>query len=230
MCEALDAGSTVVRDAALMLARDLAAAAQPSLVIPALPALLPRLLGAAAEQEAREVAAAADEALEALLARAPPQSCLGLLAPHLPAPGAPLPTGRGEGARLCAAIRCLRRVAARMQPAGLGAHLQPELVPGLCAAYNSPLSDVRKATVDCLVAIWQVRQGWECCLVAAAPACCRTGMRVLGCCRVLPCCPDWEPTPKGCCRPATHPPLCSPCRAPSCRWWARPCCARTWHP
>lgn len=140
-----------------MLVRDLAGAAQPSLFIPLLPALLPRLLGAAAEQEVREVAAAADEALEALLARSPPQSCLGLLAPHLPAPGAALAVDRAAGARLHAAIRGLHRVARRMQPAGLGAHLQPALVPGLCAAYSSPLSDVRKATVDCLVAICQVR-------------------------------------------------------------------------
>lgn len=143
-----------------MLTRDLAAAAQPSLFLPALPALLPRLLAAAAEQEAREVAVAADEALKALLSRAPPQSCLGLLAPQLPAPGATLSEDRGVSAELHAAIRSLRRVAGRMQPAGLGAHLQPLLVPGLCAAYNSPLADVRKAAVDCLVTIWQVGLVW----------------------------------------------------------------------
>jgi CLIP-associating protein 1/2 len=61
---------------------------------------------------------------------------------------------------LHAAIRGLRRVVVRMQPAGLAAHLQPVLMPGLCAAYRSPLADVRKATVDCLVGIWQVG-GWS---------------------------------------------------------------------
>ena len=154
---ALDGSSPmVVRDAGLMAARDLAAAAQPSLFLPALPALLPRLLACAAEQEARELAAAADEALEALLARAPPQGCLGLLVQHLPPAGAKLSVDRQRGAELHAAVRCLRRVVARMQPAGLAAHLQPHLLPGLCAAYGSPLSDVRKVTVDCLVAVWQV--------------------------------------------------------------------------
>ncbi|KAL4420688.1 hypothetical protein ABPG75_010344 [Micractinium tetrahymenae] len=156
VCAALDGGSPVQRDAALMLARDLAAAAQPSLFLPCLPALLPRLLDCAAEQGAREVAAAADEALEQLLARLPPQSCLGLLAPRLPAPGSQLGTDRQAGARLHAAVRSLQRVVCRMQPAGLTAHLQPLLLPGLCAAYCSPLADVRKSTVDCLVAIWLV--------------------------------------------------------------------------
>lgn len=157
LCAALDGGSPAQRDAALMLARDLAAAAQPSLFLPSLPALLPRLLNCAAEQGAREVAVAADEALEQLLARLPPQSCLGLLAPCLPAPGSQLGTDRQAGAQLHAAMRSLQRVVCRMQPAGLAAHLQPLLLPGLCAAYSSPLADVRKATVDCLVAIWLVR-------------------------------------------------------------------------
>ena len=157
-----------MRDAGLMLARDLAAAVQPSLLLPALPALLPRLLACAAEQEAREVALAADEALERLLQRAPPQACLGLLAEQLPPAGAALPVDRRAGAELYAAVRGLRRVVARMQPAGLSAHLQPLLVPGLCAAYSSPLCDVRKATVDCLVAIWQV--GGGCSLCRGVPA------------------------------------------------------------
>ena len=157
LCAALGSSSAVVRDAGLMLTRDLAAAALPSLF---LPALLPRLLACAAEQEEREVAVAADEVLEQLLQRAPPQTCLGLLAPRLPAAGAPLSADRQQGAELHAAIRGLRRVVVRMQPAGLAAHLQPVLMPGLCAAYRSPLADVRKATVDCLVGIWQVG-GWS---------------------------------------------------------------------
>ncbi|PSC71695.1 CLIP-associated -like isoform A [Micractinium conductrix] len=156
LCAALDSGSAVVREAGLMLARDLSAATQPSLFLPALSALLPRMLGCAAEHEAREVALAAHEALDTLLSRAPPQSCLGLLAPRLPPAGVPPSAAPQEGAALHAAIRGLRRVAARMQPAGLAAHLQPQLVPGLCAAFASPFADVRKATVDCLVAIWQV--------------------------------------------------------------------------
>jgi hypothetical protein len=160
LCAALGSSSAVVRDAGLMLTRDLAAAALPSLFLPALPALLPRLLACAAEQEEREVAVAADEALEQLLQRAPPQTCLGLLAPRLPAAGAPLSADRQQRAELHAAIRGLRRVVVRMQPAGLAAHLQPVLMPGLCAAYRSPLADVRKATVDCLVGIWQVG-GWS---------------------------------------------------------------------
>lgn len=157
LCAAL-AGSSplVVRDAGLMAARDLAAAAQPSLFLPSLPLLLPHLLACTAEQEARELAAAADEALEALLSRAPPQSCLGLLVQHLPPSGAPLAVERRRSAHLHVVLRCLRRVVARMQPAGLAAHLQPQLLPGLCATFGSPLADVRKATVDCLVAVWQV--------------------------------------------------------------------------
>lgn len=157
LCAAL-AGSSplVVRDAGLMAARDLAAAAQPSLFLPSLPLLLPHLLACAAEQEARELAAAADEALEALLSRAPPQSCLGLLVQHLLPSGAPLAVERRRSAHLHVVLRCLRRVVARMQPAGLAAHLQPQLLPGLCATFGSPLADVRKATVDCLVAVWQV--------------------------------------------------------------------------
>lgn len=156
LCAALDSGATVLQDAGLMLARDLAAAVQPSLFLPALPEVLPRLLACAAQQGPREVALAADEALEQLMARAPPQSCLGLLAPQLPAAGAQLGTDRQAGAQLHAVIRSLQRLVRRMQPAGLSAHLQPLLLPGLCAAYRSPLADVRKATVDCLVAIWQV--------------------------------------------------------------------------
>ncbi len=157
VCTALAGGSpVVVRDAGLMAARDLAAAAQPSLFLPSLPVLLPHLLACAAEQEARELAAAADEALEVLLARAPPQSCLGLLVQHLPSAGAPPAMERRRSAHLHAVLRCLRRVVARMQPAGLAAHLQPQLLPGLCATFGSPLADVRKATVDCLVAVWQV--------------------------------------------------------------------------
>lgn len=159
LCAALDSGGPVQRDAALMLARDLTAAAQPSLFLPCLPALLPLLLDCAAEQGSREVAVAADEALEQLLVRLPPQSCLGLLAPRLPAPGCQLGTDRQAGAQLHATVRSLQRVACRMQPAGLAAHLQPLLLPGLCAAYCSPLADVRKATVDCLVTIWLVRHG-----------------------------------------------------------------------
>ncbi|KAL4451390.1 hypothetical protein ABPG77_009462 [Micractinium sp. CCAP 211/92] len=156
LCAALDSGCPVQRDAALMLARDLAAAAQPSLFLPCLPALLPRLLACAAEQSAREVAVAADEALEQLLAHLPPTSCLGLLAPLLPAPASQLSIDRQAGGLLHAAVRSLQRVVSRMQPAGLAAHLEPLLAPGLCAAYCSPLADVRKATVDCLVAIWLV--------------------------------------------------------------------------
>lgn len=160
LCAALASSSPlVVRDAGLMAARDLAAAAQPSLFLPALPLLLPHLLACASEQEARELAAAADEALDVLLARAPPQSCLGLLVQHLPPAGGPPAVERRRSAHLHAVLRCLRRVVGRMQPAGLAAHLQPQLLPGLCATFGSPLADVRKATVDCLVAVWQVRLG-----------------------------------------------------------------------
>lgn len=156
VCAALGSTSLVLRDTGLMLARDLAAAVLPSLFLPTLPLLLPMLLACAAEQEAREIVLAADEALEALLLRAPPQSCLGVLAPRLPAIGDSLSTDRQQGAELHATIRSLRRVVVHMQPAGLSAHLQPLLLPGLCTTYRSPLTDVRKATVDCLISIWLV--------------------------------------------------------------------------
>lgn len=184
-----------------MLARDLSAATQPSLFLPALSALLPRMLGCAAEHEAREVALAAHEALDTLLSRAPPQSCLGLLAPRLPPAGVPPSAAPQEGAALQAAIRGLRRVAARMQPAGLAAHLQPQLVPGLCAAFASPFADVRKATVDCLVAIWQVGvKGLE----AADDSCGRHSFFAL-----LPWIPLDTPTPgsQPMCPPPTSLPL-----------------------
>lgn len=206
LCEALDSGSPVVRDAGLMLVRDLAAAAQPSLFLPALPALLPRLLACAAEQDAREVAATADEALEQLLQRAPPQTCLGLLVTHLPTAAAALPVDRQAGGELHAVVRSLRRVVARMQPAGLAAHLHPLLLPGLCVAYGSPLADVRKATVDCLVAVWQVGGsvgGHGAAVWCGAEQC---GEPVRG---VPPHLLDW-----------TLP-------APMCRWWATPS-AHTW--
>ena len=171
VCSALDSCSpTALRESAITLVRDLVAAAgstQPSLFLPTLPALLPALLACAAEEEQdlqlRELALAADEALEQLLHITPPQSSLALLAPRLPAAGevamaaaAAQVDHRHQGFALVAAIRSLRRVVARMQPAGLSAHLQPLLMPGLCAAYCFPLADVRKAAVDCLVAVWRV--------------------------------------------------------------------------
>lgn len=156
VCNALSNPSPVLREAGLLLARDLGAAAHLPLLQPALPSLLGQLLACAADQLAGEVALAADEALEALLLRAPPQGCLEVLLPRLPSLSDQLSTDRQQGAELLAALRSVRRVAARTQPAVLSAHLQPLLMPRLCIAYGSPLTDLRKATVDCLVSIWQV--------------------------------------------------------------------------
>jgi hypothetical protein len=178
VCSALSNPSPVLREAGLLLARDLGAAAHLPLLQPALPSLLGQLLACAADQLAGEVALAADEALEALLLRAPPQGCLEVLLPLLPSLSDQLSTDRQQGAELLAALRSVRRVAARTQPAVLSAHLQPLLMPRLCIAYGSPLTDLRKATVDCLVSIWQVTGlVWLwCCLLRAMlywpePAC-----------------------------------------------------------
>ena len=153
---ALDGGSPALGEAALALVRDVAGAVDPSALVPALPALLPRLLRCMAAQ-AREMVVMADEALAALLAHAPPDACVPLLAAHLPAPGTPPAAAAEDGALVHAAVRSVARVVARLRPEALATVLEPALLPGLRAAYCSPLAEVRKATVDCLVAMWLVR-------------------------------------------------------------------------
>ena len=136
----------------MVLVRDLAAALQPSVFCHALPTLLPRLLACASQQAAREVAVAADEALEQLLQRADGAACIDMLAQRLPAESAQLTAAIESTAALHAVLRNLRRVLCRLPPAAVHATLDI-LLPGLRAAYCSPLADVRKATVDCLVAV-----------------------------------------------------------------------------
>lgn len=148
----LDSGSGPLEEAAALLVRDLAAALPPALFEPATPALLPRLLACAARAEAREVAVAADEALDALLRRVDPEPCLALLAPRLPAESVPQPTEASLMEPQRAAVRSLRRVLLRLPPPAVVARLD-SLVPSLRAAYGSQFTEMRKAVVDCLVAV-----------------------------------------------------------------------------
>lgn len=95
----------------------------------------------------------------------PPQPSLEILMQRLPgvACGACLTADPAEGAVLYAALKGLRRTVARLaavaEGISLAEELLPRLVPGLCTSYCSPIADVRKATVDCLVALWLVSGG-----------------------------------------------------------------------
>eukprot|EP00887_Chlorella_sp_A99_P007207 scaffold2.g7207.t1 len=152
VCIGLDSGHPLLQEAAATLVRDLASVTQPPQFDPALPTLLPRLLACAAQQDVREAAVAADTALGALLARADPAACIALLAQRLPPEEAAQSADNSEAAALHAVVRNLRRALAQSPPAALASRLDL-LLPGLRAAYRSPLADVRKATVDCLVAL-----------------------------------------------------------------------------
>lgn len=91
----------------------------------------------------------------------PPQPSLALLIPGLPSEGVPLSADPAAAGQLYGVLKCLRRVAARLAPADAQQALASNLLPGLCAAYCSPIADVRKATVDCLVELWMVGcWGW----------------------------------------------------------------------
>ena len=61
-----------------------------------------------------------------------------------------------SAAPLRAAIVGLRCALPRLPPSKLLPAVQAGLLPRLFAAYDSPAADVRKATVDCLAAIWAV--------------------------------------------------------------------------
>jgi hypothetical protein len=94
----------------------------------------------------------------------PPMPSLALLAQRLPQSGAPLTADPLAGSLLYGTLKNLRRVVARMAAADVqrallaeGQQAQfPGVLPGLCMAYCSPIADVRKATVECLVSMWLV--------------------------------------------------------------------------
>lgn len=80
-----------------------------------------------------------------------------LLTARLPQASAQLSADPHVGGLLYAALKGLRRLLQRLPAAEAERVLLPDLLPGLCTAYCSPIADVRKATVDCLVALWLVR-------------------------------------------------------------------------
>ena len=82
-----------------------------------------------------------------------PLPSLDLLAQRLPQHGAPLTADPHEGGLLYGALKNIKRVVQRLGAEEASRALSPCLVPGLCVAYCSPIADVRKATVDCLVTL-----------------------------------------------------------------------------
>lgn len=84
--------------------------------------------------------------MEGVVEALSPGAAMRALCPHV---------GRGGAAP----VRCLGGVIGRMEPETL-MRSTPELIPGLCEAFNSPSADVRKAVVDTLVSMYDVLGDW----------------------------------------------------------------------
>eukprot|EP00891_Asterochloris_glomerata_P008401 jgi/Astpho2/8401/Aster-x1496 len=149
----LDSGSLRARHAAMTALHDLAPRLGPALQR-SLPRLVGRLLDCTSEPS-REVCAAADDAVGALLQQVPAPFALELLRHKLPIPGA-AKVGVPEAAVVQAATKHIGRVISRMPRAEVMPLLQPHLLPGLFEAFKHASADVRKATVFCLVDLWLV--------------------------------------------------------------------------
>ena len=118
-----------------------------------LPLIIPRCLAVAGEDANPGVAAASGAVLDALCRHADPGPCLTTLARALPAPPAgadPAVTGAGVTAAAVLPIRCISAAVQRSPPSTVRASLAT-VVPPLCAAFSSPVQEVRKAVVFALV-------------------------------------------------------------------------------
>jgi hypothetical protein len=121
-----------------------------------LPLIIPRCLAAAETDAHPAVAAAAGAVLDALCRHAEPGPCLAALARALPAPPAgadPAVTGASVTASAVLPIRCISAAVQRSPPSTVRSALAA-VVPPLCAAFSSPVQEVRKAVVFCLVDVY----------------------------------------------------------------------------
>ena len=117
------------------------------------PLIIPRCLAAAETDAHPGVAAAAGAVLDTLCRHAEPGPCLAALARALPAPPAgedPAVTGAGVTLSAVLPIRCISAAVQRSPPSTVRSAL-PAVVPPLCAAFSSPVQEVRKAVVFALV-------------------------------------------------------------------------------
>ena len=152
----------VTRELALLVLREIAGAAPARFVAHAMELVLPRVLRLSSEGRDVHVAAAAEETAESLVSTildlddpAAREQLLRLLVAQLPHPNeaaaAPphLPRAIGQLARLCKAMGTEALMAAT-----------PLILPGLFEAFHSPMSDVRKSVVFCLVDMYVILQDW----------------------------------------------------------------------
>ena len=155
---ASEEGGDEAKTHALFTLRDLAQCA-PDAFAPHAAVALPRILdaltaggdtagggGGGGVSVSGEVALSAGDALEGVVEALSPGAAMRALCPHV---------GRGGAAP----VRCLGGVIGRMEPETL-MRSTPELIPGLCEAFNSPSADVRKAVVDTLVSMYDVLGDW----------------------------------------------------------------------
>jgi CLIP-associating protein 1/2 len=131
----------------------------------ALPVILDALEDPEGVERDPEIALGAGDALDGVVDAIAPEAALRALAPRLKLTRSN-PTGVGlsqtqtRGSSFSAApVRCVGGVVARMSGEALRS-VAPEILPGLCEAFNSTSADVRKAVVDALVAMYDQLGDW----------------------------------------------------------------------
>eukprot|EP00003_Mantamonas_plastica_P018752 TRINITY_DN3060_c1_g2_i1.p1 TRINITY_DN3060_c1_g2~~TRINITY_DN3060_c1_g2_i1.p1 ORF type:complete len:832 (+),score=288.88 TRINITY_DN3060_c1_g2_i1:275-2770(+) len=95
--------------------------------------------------DSREVSQAAEEALEQLIVTFDAQDCIDILNPLI---------SSQDGALLQLCIRLMSQTLSQVEDAEYLHGQLPSILPGLFAAFNNPLADVRKAVVFCLVDLY----------------------------------------------------------------------------
>ena len=131
----------------------------------ALPVILDALEDPEGVERDPEIALGAGDALDGVVDAIAPEAALRALAPRLKltrtnATGVSLSQTQTRGSSFSAApVRCVGGVVARMSGEALR-DVAPEILPGLCEAFNSTSADVRKAVVDALVAMYDALGDW----------------------------------------------------------------------